>query len=91
MFVPDKAALADIVREAGGGTAFAGDAGARHFLHSVHRMGGIAVLNHPFYGNPDQGVELAWGYGPPASPRLSAAARQPWPRAATPAAAARRR
>jgi hypothetical protein len=72
VFVPDKAALADIVREAGGDTAFAGDAGARHFLHSVHRMGGIAVLNHPFYGNPDQGVELAWGYGPEVSSRFDA-------------------
>jgi hypothetical protein len=72
VFVPDKAALADIVREAGGGTAFAGDAGAQRFLDAVHGVGGIAVLNHPFYGNPNQGVELAWGYGPEVSSRFDA-------------------
>jgi hypothetical protein len=63
VFVPSRAALADIVREAGGGTGFVGDAAVQRFLDAVHGMGGIAVLNHPFYGNPDQGVELKWSYG----------------------------
>src|SRR3954464_480585 len=49
VFVPDRASLADIVREAGGATGFAGDAAVQRYLDAVHAMGGIAVLNHPFY------------------------------------------
>jgi hypothetical protein len=72
VFVPDRAALTDVVRDADGSTSFPGDDGAARFLDAVHARGGIASLNHPFYGNPEQGEELAWGYGPEVSARFDA-------------------
>jgi hypothetical protein len=70
VLVADRAALTDIVRDADGSTGFEGDAGLTRFLDAVHARGGIASLNHPFYGNPEQGEELAWGYGPEVSARF---------------------
>jgi hypothetical protein len=67
VFVPDRESLREIVKDTDGSTAFGGDDGARRFLDLVHARGGIAVLNHPFYGNRDQGEALAWGYGPEVS------------------------
>jgi hypothetical protein len=72
VFVPDRERLRDIVRDADGSKSFTGDAGAARFLDAVHGLGGIAVLNHPFYGNAEQGEELAWGYGPDVSARFDA-------------------
>jgi len=72
VFVPDAARLADIVRDADGTTGFDDDAGAARFLDAVHARGGIAVLNHPFYGNEDQGETIAWGYGLEVSRRFDA-------------------
>ena len=72
VFAPDVEALADIVRDGDGSTGFAGDDGAARFLDSVHARGGIAVLNHPFYGNEDQGEAIAWGYGPDVSAQFDA-------------------
>lgn len=72
VLVPDRATLTDVVRDADGSTGFAGDDGAARFLDAVHARGGIASLNHPFYGNPEQGEELAWGYGPEVSARFDA-------------------
>lgn len=72
VFVPDRESLRDIVRDADGSTGFGGDAGAARFLDLVHARGGIAVLNHPFYGNADQGEALAWGYGPEVSAQFDA-------------------
>ena len=72
VFMPDAARLADVVRDADGTTGFEGDAGAARFLDAVHARGGIAVLNHPFYGNEDQGEQIAWGYGLEVSRRFDA-------------------
>jgi hypothetical protein len=72
VFVPDAARLADIVRDTDGSTAFAGDDGAARFLDAVHALGGVAVLNHPFYGNEDQGEKIAWDYGLEVSRRFDA-------------------
>ena len=72
VFLPDRAALTDVVRDADGSTSFPGDEGAARFLDAVHARGGIASLNHPFYGNPEQGEQLAWGYGPEVSARFDA-------------------
>src|SRR5215210_747593 len=48
VFMPGRAALADIVRDTDDSTGFAGDAGVQRFLDAVHSRGGIAVINHPF-------------------------------------------
>jgi hypothetical protein len=72
VFVPDRGSLPDVVRDADGSTSFPGDDGAARFLDAVRARGGIATVNHPFYGNPEQGEELAWGYGPEVSARFDA-------------------
>jgi hypothetical protein len=72
VFVPDPERLREIVSDADGSRGFAGDAGLMRFLDAVHARGGIAVLNHPFYGNEDQGAEIAWGYGVDASAAFDA-------------------
>ncbi len=36
------------------------DAGTQAFLDEVHARGGMAVVNHPFYGNREAGDALAW-------------------------------
>jgi hypothetical protein len=72
VFVPDRASLTNVVRDADGSTSFPGDDGAARFLDAVRARGGIATVNHPFYGNPEQGEELAWGYGPEVSARFDA-------------------
>ena len=63
VFMPDVASLADIVKDSDGSTGFQGDAAVARFLDAVHARGGIAVLNHPFYGNSGQGEAIAWKYG----------------------------
>jgi hypothetical protein len=63
VFAPSVDGLPDVVRDGDGSTAFADDAALARFLDAVHARGGIAVLNHPFYGNEEQGEALAWGYG----------------------------
>ena len=55
-----------------GPRGFDGDEGAARFLDAVHDRGGIAVLNHPFYGNEDQGEKIAWEYGLEVSRRFDA-------------------
>ena len=72
VFMPHAGLLHDIVRDGDGTTGFAGDDGAGRFLDAVHAAGGIAVLNHPFYGNEDQGEQIAWGYGLEVSRRFDA-------------------
>jgi hypothetical protein len=72
VFMSDPAALGDVIRDADGSTGFPGDDGAARFLDAVHARGGIATLNHPFYGNSEQGEQLAWGYGPEVSARFDA-------------------
>ena len=42
------------------------------FIDQVHALGGITVLNHPFYGNKNAGEAIAWGYTPDASQALDA-------------------
>lgn len=34
--------------------------GTRAWLDEIHARGGMAVINHPFYGNPLRGEALAW-------------------------------
>ena len=36
------------------------DAGLAAWLDEVHARGGMAVVNHPFYGNRDAGEAIAW-------------------------------
>lgn len=72
VFVPDASQLADIVRDADGSTGFDDDEALGRFLDAVHGRGGIAVLNHPFYGNEDQGEKIAWSYGLEVSRRFDA-------------------
>jgi predicted metal-dependent phosphoesterase TrpH len=36
------------------------DAGTAAFLDEVHARGGMAVVNHPFYGNRSAGDAIAW-------------------------------
>jgi hypothetical protein len=67
VFVPDKSLLTDIIRDTDGSKNFDGDDALLRFLQGVHDRNGLAVLNHPFYGNSDQGEALAWGYGIEAS------------------------
>jgi hypothetical protein len=63
VFMPDVPSLAEIVKDADGSSGFEGDAGVTRFVDAVHARGGIAVLNHPFYGNSSQGEAIAWKYG----------------------------
>ena len=63
VFMPDVASLADIVKDADGSTGFQGDQAVARFVQAVHDRGGVAVLNHPFYGNSSQGEAIAWKYG----------------------------
>jgi hypothetical protein len=63
VFVPDRSLLTDIVRDLDGSKNFTDDAALLRFLHAVHDLGGLAVLNHPFYGNSEDAEALAWGYG----------------------------
>ncbi len=67
VFVPDKALLTDIVRDTDGSKGFEDDGALLRFLQLVHDLSGLAVLNHPFYGNREAGEALAWGYGIDAS------------------------
>ena len=67
VFVSDRSLLTDIVRDTDGSKSFEDDSALLRFLHAIHDLGGLAVLNHPFYGNRDAGEALAWGYGIDAS------------------------
>jgi PHP domain-containing protein len=72
VFVPNRNRLNDVVKDVDGSTGFAGDEAVARFLDDVHALGGLAILNHPFYGNANQGVEIAWGYGVEVSSRFDA-------------------
>jgi predicted metal-dependent phosphoesterase TrpH len=63
VFVPDRSLLTDIVRDQDGSKNFQDDDALLRFLHGVQDLDGLAVLNHPFYGNRDEAEALAWGYG----------------------------
>lgn len=62
VFVESVDLLPDIIRDVDGSKSFEGDAGLLRFLEGVRAREGTAVLNHPFYGNRDEGEALAWGY-----------------------------
>jgi predicted metal-dependent phosphoesterase TrpH len=51
VFLPDVALLPDVIPH---------DAGTTAWLQEIHDRGGMAVVNHPFYGNRDKGDALAW-------------------------------
>ncbi|MFL5896065.1 MAG: CehA/McbA family metallohydrolase [Thermoleophilaceae bacterium] len=69
VFMPSVADLADIIRDSDGSTGFWGsdpasrDAAVQRYLDLVHAKGGIAILNHPFYGNANDGDAIYWKYG----------------------------
>jgi hypothetical protein len=62
VFMPDAGLLADVLREPGGGTGFAGSDGLLRFLSEVHDRNGIAVLNHPFYKRGSATAPPTWTY-----------------------------
>ena len=78
VFVPDKSVFIGaggshtVLRDTDGGTSFTGDAALGRFVDQVHGLGGITVLNHPFYGNSGAGDAVAWGYTPDASQYMDA-------------------
>ena len=78
VFMPSVADLADIIRDANGGTDFfssdpvARDAALQSYLDAIHAKGGIAVLNHPFYGNSGDGEAIYWKYGDDVSANFDA-------------------
>lgn len=78
VFVPDRSAfLADdgshtVLRDVDGSASFTGDDALTRFIDQVHGLGGITVLNHPFYGNANDGEAVAWGYTPDASQFMDA-------------------
>lgn len=49
--MPSAALLPSVISSAGG---------TQTWLHEIHARGGMAVINHPFYGNPLAGEALAW-------------------------------
>jgi len=51
VFMPSRDALPGIIPA---------DAGTIAFLDEVHARGGMAVVNHPFYGNEGAGEAIAW-------------------------------
>jgi hypothetical protein len=76
VFVPDRKLLQDIIRDTDGSKSFDDDDALLRFLHGVDERSGLAVLNHPFYGNRDAGEALAWGYG--VAPSLGFDAVEVW-------------
>ncbi len=67
VFVASVDDLPDVIRDSDGSRGFAGDEGVARFVDLVHERGGLTVLNHPFYGNPEDGETVAWQYGTAAS------------------------
>lgn len=63
VFVPSVSLLSEIITDRDGSTSFDGDAGLKRFFASVRERKGITVLNHPFYGNQEDGEDISWGYG----------------------------
>jgi predicted metal-dependent phosphoesterase TrpH len=51
VFLPSADVLPDVIRA---------DAGLGAWLDEVHARGGMAVVNHPFYGNENDGDAIAW-------------------------------
>lgn len=41
-------------------TVISSESGTRAWLDEIHARGGMAVVNHPFYGNPEAGEAVAW-------------------------------
>jgi hypothetical protein len=72
VFMPSRDLLADVVHDTDGSTSFEGDAGLTRFVQLVHERAGMAVLNHPFYGNPEDGLAPSWRYDPAASALMDA-------------------
>lgn len=54
VFVPSRDLLPGVIPATGGTAAW---------LDEIHARGGMAVVNHPFYGNEDDGDALAWDQG----------------------------
>ncbi|MCA1727397.1 MAG: CehA/McbA family metallohydrolase [Actinobacteria bacterium] len=67
VFAPDRSAFTDLIRDTDGSTGFRNDDGVARFVAAVRERGGLAVLNHPFYGNESEGEAVAWGYSAEAS------------------------
>lgn len=63
VFMPTVDLLPGVLRDASGSSGFVGNGGTRRFLEVVHERGGLAVLNHPYYGNPTGGDARTWPRG----------------------------
>lgn len=63
VFLPAPELLPDVIPADGGTTAW---------LDEIHGRGGMAVVNHPFYGNREEGDALAWDHDVAASLRFDA-------------------
>lgn len=63
VFLPSRDLLPDIIPA---------DAGTAAWLDEIHSRGGMAVINHPFYGNREDGDALAWDHDDADSLRFDA-------------------
>lgn len=55
VFVPSVDLLPDVISS---------HHGTQAWLEEIHARGGMAIVNHPFYGNPLAGEALAWDQAP---------------------------
>jgi hypothetical protein len=67
VFMPSADLLADVFRDAAGGTGFDGADGLSSFLAQVHGGNGVVVLNHPFYKRGSATAPPTWSYDVAAS------------------------
>ena len=63
VFMPSVDVLPDVI---------AADAGTAAWLDEIHARGGMAVVNHPFYGNREDGDAMAWDHDVAESLRFDA-------------------
>ena len=63
VFLPSADVLPDVIPA---------DAGTAAWLDEIHSRGGMAVVNHPFYGNREDGDALAWDHAVAESLRFDA-------------------
>ena len=76
VFVPDRAALTDIVRDLDGSTGFRDAEGLARFLAAVRERNGMVVLNHPMDGRDGFAGPPTWEY--PVAASLGVSAVEVW-------------
>ena len=72
VFVADRGALADIVRDLDGSTGFRDSEGLGRFLAAVRERNGMVVLNHPMDGREGFAGPPSWEYDVTASTGVTA-------------------